>query len=80
MSLETKPRESIDSELVNVGDVVPAATEREEIQRIAAKLKKRPELWGWTITSVVYGHGKVVVQCRTPKGNGAQFVGRVGID
>lgn len=65
-------------DLVKVGDV--ALTEAERVERLVAKLRKNPDKWGWEITSIVYGHGKVVIQCRTPKGNGAQFVGRLGND
>lgn len=81
MSTQTKQRESVDSDIVNAGEVVPSTTRTEkDVETLVNKLKKQPERWGWKITSIVHGHGKVVVQCRTPKGNAAQFVGRLGID
>lgn len=49
----------------------------EKALELAAQLKERPERWGWRITGVLYGHGKVVVQCVTPKGKAIQFTGKV---
>jgi hypothetical protein len=51
--------------------------EVESAIRIAKELKKKPEDWGWKITGVLIGHGKVIVQCTTPKGKPTQFVRRI---
>ncbi len=47
--------------------------EIDQIVKVADELKKKPERWGWKITAVLYGHGKVIVQCVTDKGTALQF-------
>lgn len=49
----------------------------DKVVRIAEELKAKPERWGWPITAVLYGHGKVVVQFVTPRGKTEQLVRKV---
>ena len=52
----------------------------EKIKRVtnlANRLAEKPERWNWKITAVLYGHGKVIVQCVTPSGKAVQFAGKV---
>lgn len=52
----------------------------EKIKRVtnlANRLAEKPERWDWKITAVLYGHGKVIVQCVTPSGKAVQFAGKV---
>lgn len=55
----------------------------EKIDRVleaTQELKAKPERWGWEITGVLYGHGKVVVQFVTPKGKAVQLSKRIAND
>lgn len=49
----------------------------EQVSKAAERALRVPERLGWTITTVVYGHGKVLVQALTPSGKCAQFTEKV---
>jgi hypothetical protein len=49
----------------------------QSVVALAENLKRLPVKWGWNITGVIYGHGKVIVQAVTPAGKAVQFVGKV---